>query len=257
MIPDRRPGRTAAVDCRKQRTLRIIAHSDPTSHGDMQHPTRVHPMIALMAGLTLLASGADLLHARNHDGGAGRFDYYLMSLSWSPSYCLTHPGETQQCGSRGFGFVLHGLWPQNRNGSWPQHCGTHEAPDSATIERTLAFMPSRSLIEHEWQTHGSCTGLDPSAYFALADRAFASVTIPGDLKTPRSPPALSAAEIVQAFTRANPGLRDSMLSVVCHDGNELAEVRVCLAKDAGSPQACGGRVRNSCRYGKLRIPAVR
>jgi ribonuclease T2 len=224
----------------------------------MLHLPRVHPIIALMFGLTLLTGSADLLYARNHDGGsAARFDYYLMSLSWSPSYCLTHPGEAEQCGSHGFGFVLHGLWPQQRNGTWSQHCGTREAPDNATIERTLAFMPSRSLIEHEWQTHGSCSGLDPRAYFALADHAFASVTIPVELKTPQAPPALSAAEIVQAFTRANPRLRDSMLSVVCHDGSELAEVRVCLDKDASSPQACSGRVRNSCRYGKLRIPAIR
>jgi ribonuclease T2 len=215
-------------------------------------------IFALMLGLTVLAGSAGRADARDHGAGrAGRFDYYLMSLSWSPSYCLTHPGETEQCGSHGFGFVLHGLWPQNRNGTWPQHCGTREAPDTATVERTLAFMPSRSLIEHEWQTHGSCTGLDPRAYFALADHAFASVTIPAELKTPRTAPALSAAEIVQAFTQANPGLRDSMLSVVCHDGSELAEVRVCLARDANEPQACAGRVRNSCRYGKLRIPAVR
>jgi ribonuclease T2 len=204
---------------------------------------------------TLAAAGA---LARSHgSSNAARFDYYLMSLSWSPSYCLTHPNEVPQCGSKGFGFVLHGLWPQNRDGSWQQHCGTHVAPDTATIEHTLAFMPSRSLIEHEWQTHGACTGLDPKTYFGLADRAFASVTIPQALKAPRSPPALSAAEVVQAFTRTNPGLDGSMLSVVCHDGSELVEVRVCLGKDSLAPQACGGRVRNSCRYGKLKIPAVR
>ncbi len=225
----------------------------------MPHRPRVRPTLVLICLALLLTGSVGLAIGReDHDGGRTvRFDYYLMSLSWSPSYCLTHSQEAEQCGRHGFGFVLHGLWPQNRNGTWTQHCGTHEAPDQATIERTLAFMPSRSLIEHEWQTHGTCTGLDPGAYFALADRAFASVTIPEELKTPPSPPMLSAAEIVQAFTRANPGLRDSMLSVVCHDGSELAEVRVCLDKDARNPQSCAGRVRNSCRYGKLRIPAVR
>jgi len=223
----------------------------------MLHQSRVRPIIALLSGLTLLAAGLAQARDDHASDRTPRFDYYLMSLSWSPSYCLTHPHEAEQCGSRGFGFVLHGLWPQNRNGTWTQHCGTHTAPDHATVERTLAFMPSRSLIEHEWQAHGSCSGLDPGAYFALADRAFASVAVPGELKAPRSPPALSAAEIVQAFTAANPGLRDSMLSVVCHDGSELAEVRVCLDKDARHAQACGGRVRNSCRYGKLTIPAVR
>lgn len=188
---------------------------------------------------------------------AGRFDYYLMSLSWSPSYCEAHPDESEQCAHKGFGFVLHGLWPQNRDGSWPQHCSTDEQPDAATIDRALAFMPSRRLVEHEWQTHGSCTGLDPKDYFARADRAFANVRIPAAMQTPQEPPSLGADDIVSAFAQTNPGLDERMITVECRDGGELTEVRVCLNKDTLAPQACGGRVRNSCRYGELRIPAVR
>jgi ribonuclease T2 len=223
-----------------------------------------HSFALIVATLLIAAAGAVATpaatahgHGHGHDRSAPRFDYYLMSLSWSPSYCLTHGNETEQCGGHGFGFVLHGLWPQNRNGRWSQHCGTDTTPDAATVSRTLAFMPSRHLIKHEWQAHGACTGLDPRAYFELADKAFASVAIPAALKTPRAPPAMSAAEIQRAFVAANPGLGASMLRVVCHDGGELTEVRVCLDKETLAPQACGGRVRNSCRYGKLRIPAVR
>jgi ribonuclease T2 len=204
----------------------------------------------------LVASG---VAARGHGGGSapGRFDYYLMSLSWSPSFCESHRNETDQCGSKGFGFVLHGLWPQNRNGSWVQNCTSTDQPDAATIARTLAFMPSRHLIEHEWQTHGTCTGLEPRAYFDLADRAFAALRIPPALQAPQSPPDLSAADVVQAFIQVNPHLSGDMISVACHDGDELSEVRVCLNKDDLAPQACTGRVHNSCRYGALRIPAIR
>jgi len=212
----------------------------------------------LLAALITLSVVVARSHGEHHSGTstAGRFDYYLMSLSWSPSYCLVHPDESEQCGRRGFGFVLHGLWPQNSNGSWPQHCDSSASPDAATIARALAFMPSRHLIDHEWQTHGACTGLDPHAYFELADRAFARVRIPAELATPRSPPEMSADDIERRFMDANPGLGENMLSVVCHEGGELAEVRVCLDKDL-SPQACAGRTRNSCRYGSLRIPAAR
>ena len=97
---------------------------------------------------------------------AGRFDYYLMSLSWSPSYCQTHPDETDQCGSKGFGFVLHGLWPQNRNGDWTQHCGSSDdARRSDDRAHAGLHAEPASLIEHEWQTHGTCSGLDPKRYF--------------------------------------------------------------------------------------------
>jgi ribonuclease I len=46
---------------------------------------------------------------------AGRFDFFVLSLSWSPQFCSTPAGRksSMQCGgSRAYGFVLHGLWPQ-------------------------------------------------------------------------------------------------------------------------------------------------
>ena len=211
-------------------------------------------MVKMACALAALLAMHAVL-ARGH-GSGGRFDYYLMALSWSPSYCLVHPDEAEQCGRKGFGFVLHGLWPENRNGDWMQQCQSDAAPDASTVAHALAFMPSRHLIEHEWRAHGACTGLDPGAYFELADRAFARVRIPGALATPRSPPAMSADDIIRDFMDVNPGLRENMLSVVCHDGAELAEVRICLGKDL-SPQACAGRIRSSCRHGRLRIPAAR
>ena len=81
--------------------------------------------------------------------------------------------------------------------------------------------------------------------------------VPTSLTTPKSPPALSAAEIVRGFIAANPRLDERMLTVVCHDGAELVEVRVCLDRETLAPQACSGRVRNSCRSGPLKIPAAR
>ncbi len=221
--------------------------------------TAARSIIAICILCLVVVSGV-FAHSHNRNAGnnePGNFDYYLMSLSWSPSFCETHPDEPEQCTHKGFGFVLHGLWPQNTNGSWPQHCHSSDAPDETTIATTMAFMPSRHLIEHEWQTHGACTGLDPKAYFDLADRAFASVKIPPALSAPQSAPSLSATDVVQAFIQVNPGLNDSMISIACHSGSELAEVRVCLNKDSLAPQACGGRVRNSCRYGNLKIPAMR
>jgi len=217
--------------------------------------------VALIGLLALSAATLALARGHGHRGGnaqqAGKFDYWLMSLSWSPSYCVTHPDDNIQCHRKGYGFVLHGVWPQYRNGFGPEHCASIAAPDEATIEHALAFMPSRHLIEHEWQTHGTCSGLDPAGYFDLADRAFASVKIPPPLTTPRMPPSMSANEIVRAFAASNPGLGATMLNVVCHDGGTLTEVRVCLNRDTLAPQACGGRVRNTCRVGALRIEAAR
>ena len=50
----------------------------------------------------------------------GQFDFYVLSLSWSPSFCES-AGERgtpprEQCGARPYSFVVHGLWPQYDRG---------------------------------------------------------------------------------------------------------------------------------------------
>ncbi len=183
------------------------------------------------------------------------FDYYLMSLSWSPSFCATHPQERDQCGGQGYGFVLHGLWPQYLSGNGPQRCASDQKPDADTIRKAMAVSPSRSLVQHEWQTHGSCSGLSPEEYFADARRAFDAIHIPRELTHAQSAPPWSARDVAKAFVDANPGLRRDMLAVKC-DGMKLSEVRVCLSKDL-QPQQCGARIATQCHNGALQIPLAR
>jgi ribonuclease T2 len=212
----------------------------------------------LMAMTTILVASVAFArsHSRTHaNASIGEFDYYLVSLSWSPSFCETHPAEKEQCGERGFGFVLHGVWPQYLRGYGPQHCAANQQPDDTTILHTLAFMPSRHLVQHEWDTHGACTGISPAEYFALADRAFASVKIPGAFAAAQNAAQLSAKDVAHAFIAANPGMDDSMLAVTCNR-QELSEVRICMDKNL-QLQTCGKGVTSQCPSGALRIPLVR
>lgn len=185
----------------------------------------------------------------------GDFDYWLIALSWSPTWCEFNPDNREQCGNRGFGFVLHGLWPQYERGGGPQDCRSRQRVPERTIDRSMGFMPSRGLVIHEWRSHGSCTTLDPDDYFQLADRAFASVRIPQALRAPRTPPQLSAREVNSAFVEANPGLSTNAIQVAC-TGNRLSEVRICADADL-SVRACGKLSRSRCPAGILRIPSVR
>jgi len=215
---------------------------------------------ALLAGFCTAASArhshAPKAPKTQATSDAGHYDYYVMALSWSPTFCQTHPDEEEQCGHKGYGFVLHGLWPQYEGGGGPQRCRTDAAPDRRTVDATLAFMPSRRLINHEWQAHGSCSGLAPSAYFRLADRAYAAVQVPAELKAPAQDATMRADDLRAALKRANPGLADDMLSLHCSQG-ELVEVRVCLDKDL-APRRCGKRMRTGCPVSApFTIPASR
>jgi ribonuclease T2 len=109
------------------------------------------------------------VHAQADRGGMpGDFDYYVLALSWSPTYCNGQSsgegssrggdedgfgadrrsqdrrdyggfqdrrdygrrgsGDEQCSGSRPYAFVLHGLWPQYERKGWPEACENGSRP---------------------------------------------------------------------------------------------------------------------------------
>lgn len=188
----------------------------------------------------LMALAASTLQADE----PGRFDYYLLSLSWSPEYCASEarPGDPQ-C-ARPYAFVVHGLWPQHERG-WPQDCGQGEYLAEALIDQALAFMPSRSLVIHEWRKHGVCSGLSAQDYFATTERAYRSIRIPADYVRPATPLTRNTAGLERDFLLANPALRSSGIAVQC-SRRYLREIQICLGKDL-KPRACGSDVRDRCK----------
>jgi Ribonuclease T2 family len=125
-------------------------------------------ILSLLAAALLLVQPAEARHKRHksvaQESAArvpGDFDYYVLSLSWSPTYCAGDAGQhdDQQCSpGRKFAFVVHGLWPQYTKG-WPQDCPTNEAwIDQSQIDAMMDIMPSKKLIIHEWKKHGTCAG---------------------------------------------------------------------------------------------------
>jgi ribonuclease T2 len=197
--------------------------------------------------------------ARHHqlaaqDPESGRFDYYLLSLSWSPTYCLTHPYDRAQCASKGYGFVLHGLWPQYDSGGYPRNCADRPLPaDAEAFAETL--YPSTKLVQHEWAEHGTCSGLDAMTYFHTADRATAVVRIPASFEAPLTTLLMSGEQIASVFRAANPTLTEDSLTVVCGRG-QLTEVRICLDR-ALAVRSCGHGVRSSCPPGPVQIRTAR
>jgi len=178
--------------------------------------------------------------------GAG-FDYYLLNLSWSPEFCYSHR-DAAECAAHAT-FVLHGLWPENNDGTYPENCSS--APGPADPSQYSDIYPEAGLLEHEWQTHGTCSGLDGDAFFRTARTAYKSLTIPPTLQTISSQMMLPPDQIVDLFTASNPGIPRSSFVVSCGH-NYLTAVEVCLDKNL-HPVACSG-VR-SCRANVVKIPA--
>lgn len=191
----------------------------------------------------------------------GRFDFYVLALSWSPSYCATSaergPNRTpdQQCSGRPFAFVVHGLWPQYEQG-FPSNCQV-PAPRlyRGIVDANLDLMPSRRLIFHQWDKHGTCSGQSAAAYFDTVRKARMAVAIPPEYGDLDKPMLVSPADVGAAFIKANPGLSKTGMAVICNS-QWLSEVRICLSKDLKF-RDCPDVARRSCRRDGLRMPAVR
>lgn len=214
--------------------------------------------LAALAVLSLCALAASARHhaSYNTEGGpSGQFDYYLLTLSWAPSYCLVHPTDQAECGARGYGFVLHGLWPQFDARGYPEACASDATLDAAAAAIGRTLYPSARLMQHEWDTHGTCSGLSATDYFRTADRALGLVKVPSQFEAPRTSQSLSADQIGAAFVASNPGLAPEGLAIACSRGG-LSEVRICLTRDL-KPRSCGRRVHSSCGEDTVQIPSSR
>jgi ribonuclease T2 len=180
---------------------------------------------------------------------SGAFDYYLLNLSWAPEFCHSKP-DNPECSGH-FGFIVHGLWPQYSRGGYPENCG--QQPGLANASSILDLMPDLHLIQHEWITHGTCTGLSADDYFALIRKIRASVKIPRAFAAPAQQFSVSPQELKQDFEQVNPGITDPGMAISC-GGPYLVAVEICFTKD-GKPTQCGAGIRD-CNKPTIRVPKV-
>ncbi len=192
------------------------------------------------------------------EGVAGAFDYYVLSLSWSPNWCAMEGDarESPQCDpSQDFGWVMHGLWPQYENG-YPTYCRTTFAPPSRAQTTAMAdIMGTSGLAWYQWDKHGTCSGLAPDAYFALARQAYEMVAIPQAFRRLTSQVTLPASLIEEAFTDKNPGLDADAVTITCQRGY-IHETRICLTKDLAF-RDCGADVVRDCTLDSAIFDPVR
>ena len=177
------------------------------------------------------------------------FDYYLLNLSWSPEFCYSHPNAAE-CVAHST-FVLHGLWPQNNDGTYPENCSN--APGPGDPSAFADIYPETGLLEHEWRAHGTCSGLSGDAFFNAARTAYRSVFIPRRLAGLSRQTSMSPSEIMDMFMVENPKIPRESLAVRCGN-NYLTAVEICLDK-ALHPTQCGP-IR-SCRAVIIRVPPPR
>ena len=185
----------------------------------------------MLLSLTPFAFAKHHHHHNDSEASGGQFDYYLLALSWAPNYCASHPSDrSSECRIGGHqAFVLHGLWPQASSGPPPMSCSNGSPVAAATVDHMFNFMPSRSLIQHEWQKHGTCAGLSAQDYFAQAEQAFTHVQVPQAYRSLDHEQQVNVPDVEKSFADANHAPLESF-RVSCHAG-ELVSLEVCVDKN--------------------------
>jgi ribonuclease T2 len=194
-------------------------------------------------------------------GEPGQFDFYVLALSWSPSFCEAATERSpdrvpqQQCSARPYHFVVHGLWPQYERG-FPRDCQV-PAPrlNRDIMSSMLDLMPSPRLVFNEWDRHGTCSGLGPQGYFDAVRKSYDMTKIPDKFLNVRSYLMVTPDEVEDAFVAANPGMSRTAISVTC-DTRRLSEVRICMSKDFKF-RDCPEVDRRACRRDKIAMPPAR
>ena len=221
----------------------------------MSHSTGFGAAVALaLLGLTASTAAQDRPAAATLP-----FDYYVMTLSWSPGFCDLGGDEKspQQCApGSGDAFVVHGLWPNDRMSQNPEDCDPDAEVAPADLAAADALYPTRGLALHEYLTHGTCTGLSAADYFATVRYVRSQLNIPTMLQTPREQQRVSPDDIEQAFIAANANLTPDSMAVTCAHG-ELVDVRVCLSRDLKAFATCPKVAGHTCHRGSIVVAPVR
>jgi ribonuclease T2 len=173
------------------------------------------------------------------------YDYYILNLSWSPEFCATH-SHNAQCPAHP-GFVVHGLWPERNDGSYPQNCAARPGPTNDAV--WTGVIPTQYLAMHEWQTHGTCTLYDADTFFSLVRRAYQSIKIPDTLTHTTRQTMQSPADIIGSFARINTSLPPGSIVLSCGN-NYLTAIEICFDKNL-QPRACSGL--RTCRANAVKI----
>jgi ribonuclease T2 len=188
--------------------------------------------IGLGAALALLMALAPQRVLAQATEAPGAFDFYVLTLSWSPGFCDTGGAAKS-----------------------PDQCAVGSGDGFVALRATHGLFPTEGLARYEWRKHGTCTGLSPEAYFADIKFARDEIFIPETLKAPREQMTMAPIDLQRAFIAANDNLHRENMAIGCARG-ELEDVRICLSKDLRAFADCPEVARQTCRAGAINVPPI-
>ena len=213
---------------------------------------KLAPAFLLLALACSLTGTSFAKHKKPKQASPGDFDYYLLTMSWAPEFCATNPKgkSSSECDpKKHYGFIVHGLWPQNNTGPYPHDCSSVQPVSQAIVQQMMPIMPDKGLIQHEWAKHGTCSGLSTQDYFDSIQKAFGNVKVPEEYRAPADMLKDSPADIEKKFAEANNAPKGAF-RISCPNA-DFAALEVCLTKDLQYQECATGL--KECRAPQVSI----
>jgi ribonuclease T2 len=237
---------------------------------------------AVLCSLLLLVSTGQAEHPQQKHNAPGDFEFYVLSLSLAPSFCSLSAAnrsvdECRQLTKETFEqtpLTIHGLWPNRAHASMadqPAYCSHVKLQLSDAIRTDLKrYMPGGpDLEQHEWQKHGTCSGLSPDGYFAATislakqmNEVVGGVLRDGGMLGGQA----DVSRLVRDVSARNPAVADSMVvtcvQVETRPGQEqdfvVEEIHFTLSKDLRpiTASSVGMAQNEGCPTGVGRIPSA-
>jgi ribonuclease T2 len=186
------------------------------------------------------------------------YDFFVFANGWPGSTCLIADIQHHACNATiqpVEGFLVHGLWSENNDGTWPQFCNNSQPFDFSLIsslqDDLQHYWPSLYnapdfLWSHEWEKHGTCAEdifAGEYAFFAGVLKLRKSFDALAALKAagiePDDQKAVARSDVVAALTN---GLKlpPNAVTMECFwdkSANQqlLSELRFCIGHDASLP----------------------
>ena len=209
----------------------------------------------------------------NGSGGnkAGDTEWmYVFTYSWTPGFCQTQSNDPGCDAPEDYWkthFTLHGLWPQYIENGYPQTC-TNEAfnpadPESIGMDTMTTYWPNvqanpgdsdyDSFWQHEWSKHGTCSGLDQTAYFQAAIDLIKKVGTPS-IVSDNVGKSVATSDIRDAFGGASKAI------LKC-SSKTMVGLSTCYTQSKGMPDQqvdCPPSTKgeDNCGSGSITIPSM-
>ncbi|XP_042423008.1 extracellular ribonuclease LE-like [Zingiber officinale] len=204
---------------------------------------------------------------------AQSFDFFYFVQQWPGSYC----DSRRSCcyptsGKPASDFGIHGLWPNNNDGSYPSNCDPDSPYDPSQIKDLLSSMkanwptlacPSSDGSEfwsHEWEKHGTCSEsiLDQHSYFEASLQLKKQTNLLQILEDAGIHPdgELYSLNSIRSAISDGIGYTPGIECNVDESGNnQLFQVYLCVDTSATNLTDCPVYPRSKCSSSSIEFPS--